>query len=37
MYHGGRSDLSSAFLINNPGFGAYQGPRSFRFALRLMF
>jgi hypothetical protein len=37
MYHGGKSDLSSAYLINNPGFGAYQGPRSFRFALRLTF
>jgi hypothetical protein len=36
-YHGVKSDLSSAFLAQNPGFGAYQGPRSFRFALRLTF
>jgi hypothetical protein len=37
VYHGGRSDMSSAYMINNPGFGAYQGPRSFRFAVRLTF
>lgn len=36
-YHSGRSDLSSAYLVTNPGFGAYQGPRSFRFGLRLSF
>jgi hypothetical protein len=36
-YHSPRSDLSSAFLVTNPGIGAYQGPRSFRFALRLTF
>ncbi|HYI93520.1 MAG TPA: TonB-dependent receptor [Bryobacteraceae bacterium] len=37
VYHGGKSDLSSAYLANHPGFGAYQGPRSFRFAVRLTF
>ena len=37
MYHGGKSDLSSAYMITNPGFGAYQGPRSFRFAVRVTF
>lgn len=37
MHGAGKSDLSSAFLVSNPGFGAYQGPRSFRFALRVMF
>jgi outer membrane receptor protein involved in Fe transport len=36
-YHARRSDLSSAYAITNPGMGAYQGPRSFRFALRLTF
>jgi hypothetical protein len=36
-YRSPRSDLSSAFLVTNPGIGAYQGPRSFRFALRLTF
>jgi hypothetical protein len=37
MFHAGKSDLSSAFLATNPGFGAYQGPRSFRLGLRLVF
>jgi len=37
VYRGGRSDLSSAFMVTNPGFGAYQGPRSFRFAVRVTF
>ena len=37
VYKGARSDLSSAFLATNPGFGAYQGPRSFRFGLKLTF
>ncbi|HYP05373.1 MAG TPA: TonB-dependent receptor [Bryobacteraceae bacterium] len=36
-YHSPKSDLSSAFLVTNPGVGAYQGPRSFRFAVRLTF
>ena len=36
-YHSGKSDLSSAYLVTNPGFGAYQGPRSFRLGLRLSF
>jgi hypothetical protein len=33
----GRSDLSSAYLAQNPAFGAYQGPRTFRLGLRLVF
>jgi hypothetical protein len=37
MYHSGRSDASSAFLATNPGFGAYQGPRTFRLGLRFTF
>jgi hypothetical protein len=34
---GAKSDLSSAFLATNPGFGAYQGPRTLRFGVRLTF
>jgi hypothetical protein len=37
MYHSGRSDASSAFLATNPGFGAYQGPRTIRLGLRFAF
>jgi hypothetical protein len=33
----GRSDWSSAYLAQNPAFGAYQGPRTFRLGLRLVF
>jgi hypothetical protein len=36
-HRSGRSDYSSAFLAQNPVFGAYQGPRSFRLGLRLIF
>ena len=36
-YHAPSSDLSSAMLVTHPGTGAYQGPRSFRFAVRLTF
>jgi hypothetical protein len=32
-----RSDLSSAWLAQNPAFGAYQGPRTIRLGLRLIF
>ncbi|HYO84597.1 MAG TPA: TonB-dependent receptor [Bryobacteraceae bacterium] len=34
---GMRNDPSSAFLAQNPAFGAFQGPRTFRFGLRLTF
>jgi hypothetical protein len=34
---GARSELSSAFLATNPGFGAYQGPRTLRVGVRLGF
>jgi hypothetical protein len=37
LAHAGRSDRSSAFLAQNPAFGAYQGPRTFRFGLRFVF
>jgi hypothetical protein len=37
MYKSGRSDLSSAFMATNPGFGAYQGPRTLRLGIRLTF
>jgi hypothetical protein len=37
MYKGGRSDVTSAFLATNPGFGAYQGPRAIRLGLRFIF
>jgi hypothetical protein len=37
VYRSGKSDLSSAFLATNPGFGAYQGPRTFRLGLRMTF
>ena len=33
----GRSDATSAFLAQNPAFGAYQGPRTFRLGMRLIF
>lgn len=33
----GRSDLSSAFLAQNPVLGAYQGPRTLRLGIRLVF
>ena len=37
MHKAGKNDLSSAFLATNPGFGAYQGPRTLRLGLRLSF
>jgi hypothetical protein len=37
MYRAGRNDLSSAFLATNPGFGAYQGPRTLRLGIRVTF
>jgi hypothetical protein len=37
IYKSARSDLSSAFLATNPGFGAYQGPRTLRFGVRVSF
>lgn len=37
IYRGGKGDLTSAFIATNPGFGAYQGPRSLRLGLRLTF
>jgi hypothetical protein len=36
-WHSGRSDLSSAYIAQNPAFGAYQGPRTIRLGLRLVF
>lgn len=36
-YKSGRSDYSSAYLAQNPVFGAYQGPRTLRLGLRLTF
>jgi hypothetical protein len=36
-FHSGKSDYSSAYLAQNPQFGAYQGPRSIRLGLRLVF
>jgi hypothetical protein len=37
MWHSGKSDYSSAFLAQNPQFGAYQGPRTVRLGLRFTF
>jgi hypothetical protein len=37
MWHSGKSDYSSSFLAQNPQFGAYQGPRTIRLGLRLIF
>ncbi len=37
MWHSGKSDFSSAFLAQNPQFGAYQGPRTLRLGVRLIF
>ncbi|MDZ4799336.1 MAG: carboxypeptidase regulatory-like domain-containing protein [Bryobacteraceae bacterium] len=37
MWHSGKSDYSSSYLAQNPQFGAYQGPRTVRLGVRLIF
>jgi hypothetical protein len=36
-FHSARSDYSSAYLAQNPAFGAFQGPRTLRLGMRFTF